>query len=324
MLLKNKLTAMKNILLSILVLSTIAILYFQPTKEGEEFYLTPTDKILIEESEDGGNQLTREAWFESMHRAAPGTNWRDLERATQMERNERRVAAKSSELESRGGKMEEIAGGILTGTWKERGSKNQAGSVRDTEYDAEADKIWLVSDGGTLYKGERDGSNWEIVNQNVKFSRGLLKFIPTEKGRRLVAPIEGLPHYSDDDGLTWKAAKGITIKAIRFGGIRQSVVLEDDLNSIFLVFQTSYSRDVQLYKSTNNGESYALIHTFQTNISRDVKICKPHHSNEVYLIEKENSVLEYHGEKEMEIPTKEILKMLQDYKDAFEYHASKE
>ncbi|MEN0046070.1 MAG: T9SS type A sorting domain-containing protein [Bacteroidota bacterium] len=278
---------MKKILLPVLFLSTIAILYFQFIEGGEELHLPPTDTILIEEGEDGENQLTRAAWFESMHRAAPDVNWRDLERATQMERNERRVAARNSELESRGGKVEEIAGGILTGIWKERGSNNQAGSVHDTEYDAEADKIWLVSDGGTLFKGERDGSNWEVVNQNVKFSRGLLKFIPTEEGRRLLARIEGLPYYSDDDGITWSPGKGLKINSRLLGDIPHSIVLEDNLNSIFLVSKEDYWADMKLYKSTDNGESYVPIHTFQTNDFSDVKICKPHHSNELYLIERE-------------------------------------
>lgn len=41
------------------------------------------------------------------------------------------------------------------------------------------------------------------------------------------------------------------------------------------------------------------------------------------LIEKENSTLEYHGEFVAEIPTKEILKMLQDYKDALDYFERK-
>ncbi|MCT4636871.1 MAG: hypothetical protein N4A72_04095 [Bacteroidales bacterium] len=37
------------------------------------------------------------------------------------------------------------------------------------------------------------------------------------------------------------------------------------------------------------------------------------------MVEKEISILEYHGEFVAEIPTKELLKMLQDYKDALDY-----
>ncbi|MEM8524948.1 MAG: hypothetical protein AAGG68_09905 [Bacteroidota bacterium] len=281
---------MKKILFPILFLSTITVfaLYFQSTKE-EPLSPQPTNTLINESGEDEDNQLNREAWFESMHRAAPGTNWRDLERKTQMERNERRIAVRNSELESRGEKVEEIAGGILTGTWKERGSNNQAGSVHDTEYDTEADKIWLVSDGGTLFKGERDGSNWEVVNQNVKFSRGLLKFIPTDEGRRLLALIEESPYYSDDDGLTWRAAESPEIRNHLLGDIKHTVVLEDNLKTIFLVSRKDYLSSLELYKSTDKGESYIAIHTFQTNDFRDIKICKPHHSNDVYLIERGSS-----------------------------------
>lgn len=41
------------------------------------------------------------------------------------------------------------------------------------------------------------------------------------------------------------------------------------------------------------------------------------------MIEKEASELEYHGEFVAEIPTKNILKMLQDYKKALEYFEEK-
>ncbi|TCI92781.1 hypothetical protein [Tenacibaculum sp. M341] len=41
------------------------------------------------------------------------------------------------------------------------------------------------------------------------------------------------------------------------------------------------------------------------------------------LIEKETSVLEYHGEFVSEIPTKDILKMLQDYRSALKYFEEK-
>ena len=38
----------------------------------------PTDTIL-HEGEDGENQLKREAWFELMHQAEEGINWRQIE-----------------------------------------------------------------------------------------------------------------------------------------------------------------------------------------------------------------------------------------------------
>lgn len=41
------------------------------------------------------------------------------------------------------------------------------------------------------------------------------------------------------------------------------------------------------------------------------------------MIEKETSILEYHGEFVAEIPTQDILKMLQDYKRALEYFENK-
>lgn len=42
-----------------------------------------------------------------------------------------------------------------------------------------------------------------------KFTPGLLRFTPTDNGRRMVTFAHRLPHYSDDDGYTWQAAEGI-------------------------------------------------------------------------------------------------------------------
>lgn len=248
----------------------------------------PTDTIIHQNGEDGDSQTKREAWFEQMHNAAPGTNWRAIERATALKRNDLRVRENQAGVDSRSGVSETIADGKITGTWQERGSLNQAGSVLDTEYDPATDKIWTISAGGSLFRGSRDGSEWEVINQNLRFSGGLLKFIPIENGRRLLAPIERLPHYSDDDGLTWTASTGITIND-GWGNIRDAVVLDDSLNTIYLMAKPDYWSDIKLFKSTDKGVSFQSIKTFDTHEFNQFKMVKPHHSNAVYFIEKGNS-----------------------------------
>jgi len=275
---------MKEFTLSVCtaLLMIAAIFYFFP--KNKKHFPKPTNTIVHQNGEDADNQVKRETWFEQMHNAAPNTNWRAIERTTALQRNDARMRT-IQDVSSRNGVSETLADEKLTGTWKERGSLNQAGSVINTEYDADADKIWTVSAGGTLFRGERDGSNWEVINQNLRFSEGLLKFIPIENGRRLLAPIERLPHYSDDDGLTWTASDGIAIND-GWGNIKDAIVLEDSLNTIYLLSKLDYWADIKLYKSVDKGVSFQNIKTLNNNEFGQFKMVKPHHTNDVYVIEK--------------------------------------
>jgi hypothetical protein len=273
----------KYILFSFTIfIASASFFYFSKIEEN---YPKPTNTIVNQNGEDADNPVKREVWFEQMHNAAPGTNWRAIERETAMKRNNARVRESQAGVDNRSGASETIADEKITGTWQERGSLNQAGSVIDTEYDAAADKIWTLSAGGSLFRGARDGSNWDVINQNLRFSQGLLKFVPIEDGRRLLAPIERLPHYSDDDGLTWTASTGIDILD-GWGDIRNAVVLEDSLNTIYLLSKPDYWADIKLFKSTDKGVSFQSIKTLNSNEFNRFKMVKPHHSDDVYFIEK--------------------------------------
>lgn len=236
-----------------------------------------------EGSEDGDNQKKREEWFELMHQAAPGVNWRALEYQTQMQRHLERKESRNN-ASSRNNE-EILANGNLIGEWRERGSRNQAGSVFVTEFDAQTEEIYLISAGGTLWKSNIQGTNWQVINQDFRFGEELLKFIPTDSGRRLIATIGEVPHYSDDDGLSWSAASGITIND-SWGRSRNSVVLDDPNYSIYLLSKPSYWDNLKLYKSADKGETYQVIHQFTTYDMERFALCKPHGSDEVYLIDR--------------------------------------
>lgn len=271
-------------------LSTIifvgAFAFFFNQNQKESFHPKPTT-IIVNNEEEGDNQLKREAWFEEMHKAAPGTNWRAMEHQTQRQRHEKRIAAGhfGTNAQSRGDDPEILANGRLKGYWKERGSLNQAGSVVDTEYDPETDQIWLISAGGTLWRGARDGSNWDVINQDFRFSTGLLKFVKTDTGRRLIAGINRVPHYSDDDGITWTAATGVPIND-SWGNYRDALVLPDSLNTIYLLSKPSYWADITLYKSIDKGESYQAVQTLNSSNFSNYSMSNPHNSLDVYFVEK--------------------------------------
>ncbi|MEM1319753.1 MAG: T9SS type A sorting domain-containing protein [Bacteroidota bacterium] len=277
-------------LLTLALLAIAAASYFiitpSTTPLPAKAYPAPTDgrtEVFTDADEGEDNQSKREAWLEMMHKAAPGVDWRTIEYQTRFERHRRRAAAGSS-VSSRGGD-EIIADGYLTGTWKERGSSNQAGSVIATAYDAEEDQIYLISDGGTFWKGARDGSGWEVINQDLQFDEGFLAQVQTDEGRRWLAVTAGRPHYSDDEGVTWNQSGGIFL-ANSTGGSSQGLVLDDENQTVFMLARPTGQGNIRVYRSDNQGKNYIAVQTMEGGNFNDYKLCNPHGTNDVYLVEK--------------------------------------
>jgi len=243
----------------------------------------PTDgKTIVKMGEEGKERAKREAWFELMHQAAPGTDWKQIEYQNRLKRHQARAASAFF----RGDCSSETFGdAYLTGYWEEWGSTNQAGSVFDTEYDPETNDLWLISAGGTLWKGNIFGSGWEVVNQDLRFTPGLLQFMPHEDGRRMLAFTGRLPHYSDDDGYTWNPATGI-VHNDRWGDIHSPVSVLGAIPATYVLAKASYWDDIQLYRSVDHGETYLPVSSFNTEDFRKLKLFSPHHSNRLYLVEK--------------------------------------
>ncbi len=273
--------------LRLFLLSVISFLCLTACHQSDSKFLpSPTRGTIIKYGEEGENLYRRELWLESMHRTAPGVNWRQLEYQNRLDHVH---AYGSNKINFRSGcEIETFANGLVVGRWQERGSLNQAGSVFDTEYDPLTNEIWLVSAGGTLWKSKLDGNNWEVVNQDFQFNPGLLKFIPTETGRRLLAFINRIPHFSDDEGLTWTAATGIAHND-SWGNFHDPIVLNDAQHTSYVLAKPDYWSNISLYKSTDQGESFRKIKTFQTHEFDKLALCNPHHSNKLILMEKNES-----------------------------------
>ncbi len=282
---------MKTNLLSILIASILVAVALYFGKQARSTSLLPPSPtngktIVKTDAEEADNQDRREAWFELMHQAAPGTNWRQLEYQTAMQRHKLRVLKHSSTHSRAGG--EELAGGNLYGEWKERGSRNMSGSVFVTEYDPQFDKIYLISAGHTLWRGSRDGFEWEPVNEDLRFYERFLKIIPTDSGTRMLAIMEtGMPHYSDDYGETWQPASGIELNDSN-ARTCNAIVLNDAQRSIFMLSKPSYWAPFKWYRSTDYGETYQEIHAFEDHDSDHFYSINPHSTNDIYLAQKIN------------------------------------
>ena len=235
-----------------------------------------------------GNALgsSRENWLNMVHNAAPGTNWRKIE----YDNNLHRVTTSTNQIQLREdcGSPVITAGGEIQGVWKERGSSNQAGSAIDTEFDPVKEEVFLIAAGGSLWKGQLDGENWEVLNEEQRFSPGILKFIPTPNGSRLLAFINRMPHYSDDRGLTWEKATGIQYLD-GFGDFSDVVIVKRDQGiHIYCLIQSGRAEKISLFCSKDLGKSYQLIHNFKEKSIDHITLANAHQDTNLFCLIKNN------------------------------------
>lgn len=217
-------------------------------EEGEaEGFAAPTE-IGQGEGEEGENRGRREAWFEEMHRAPPGVDWRAAERENGrrlMERRNRLAGAPRPPAEAP--------------RWVERGSDNQAGSTHVTRRGTDPDVLYVGSDLGGLWKGWADGSGWEPIGDNLYGGVHWLEVLPpAEDGGAdtlVVATNGGSVHRTTDDGATWSTPTGLD----GLNGVRRLLVTTDGSDRLFLVGNTGAG--TFLFRSTDAGASFTSVYT---------------------------------------------------------------
>ena len=112
-------------------------------------------------------EAERIKYYEDMHRAAPGVNWKAIDEET------RRVKAmdKFRKIQEAGytrtaleSQMDTVADGQLVGRWREIGSANLSGRIHLAEYDVSDGAVYLASAGGNIWKGDHDDwKGWDEV-----------------------------------------------------------------------------------------------------------------------------------------------------------------
>lgn len=104
----------------------------------------------------------RQAWYEAMHRAAPGVRWAEMD-AREREARAARQESERAALLARGAgpdAFQAIDSLAVSGTWSERGSSNQAGRVTATLFDAANNRLTVLSHGGNLWRAPRVSLAW--------------------------------------------------------------------------------------------------------------------------------------------------------------------
>lgn len=239
-----------------------ALFLIEPAFEHHQFL--PQSGGTIPLMKEGGEeerleQLKRLEWLEQIHKAAPGTDWRAMDRKTRWKKYLSYVQNKGA----KSGGAASIAGGALTGVWTEKGSGNLAGRTHTCDYDTSNGKIYLGSDGGNIWRGPISGQGWEVLNDQLKFeSIELVRVIHRGDTRRiLVGTSDKFIYYSDDEGETWQTSTGLATMTAWYEHIERVQVCDDSLATVLVLLQghdTGIPSSVQLYRSTDMGATFSL------------------------------------------------------------------
>ncbi len=238
-------------------------------------------------ADESDNIKKRNLWMEAIHRAAPGTNWKAIE--ANNARNAFEIK-KQLRLTNNRATAESFAGGLLNGTWSERGATNIAGSVIAVDYDTPTNNIYTIGAGGALWRGPLSGDNWTVLNDDKQFDARTLKvFNKNGGGRRLLLSDQQTLFWSDNEGSTLNASAGINFP-VAWGGnyIDNIVVLNDATNTVYVLTHNwdnvlGWAPRHYLFRSVDGGLNFTRIHIFPTGSDNEVALINPYNSNDVYV-----------------------------------------
>jgi Secretion system C-terminal sorting domain len=234
---------------------------------------------------DEEEQRRREAYFENMHRAAPDANWRAMEAKNMLQQYETNLRNRNL-AQSR----TTFAGGLLNGTWYERGSTNNAGSMIAVDYDVPTNQIYSISAGGSLWRSNLTGSNWTSLSNNLSFSPRFVNVLPTSGGHRILAGLNQQIAFSDDEGATFAPSAGMSYP-VAWGGnyVRETVVLNDANKTVYALVQawnpSPWASRFHLYRSIDKGISFTKIHTFTHGDAKGTSLYVPYNSAICYILD---------------------------------------
>jgi hypothetical protein len=170
----------------------------------------PTHERIVKtpapQPKEGDNDLDgqRQAWIESMHRHAPGVDWREIER----ENRERTVAG-----------LSDAAGPAAAGAsgngalWSQRGAFNQTGRTWVTAIAADGHTLLIGSGdvyGGGLFSGTLGSASWVQRGHPIGLGVQQLVVVPGPPETWIaVANNESEVHVSTNHGATWTPANGL-------------------------------------------------------------------------------------------------------------------
>lgn len=240
-------------------------------------------------------QGRKKLYMEMIHRTAPGTDWKSIEIANRQSLLDMKMNLRRKRGNNRNVTAQSFANGIITASWLERGSRNIAGNVRYMDYVPASNSLYLVSDGGTLWQGNADFGNWQVLNQDNNFNPEIIKVIGNGLGgQRILASADNNMLYSDDNGGSFTPSTGISFP-IAWGGnyIADLQVMNDASNTIYCLTRpwdpSPWAARYWLYRSTDRGRTYTQIYTFDFGSDSQLSLYSPYASTQLYALDVNNT-----------------------------------
>jgi hypothetical protein len=142
-----------------------------------------------EENREENEQRQREKWMEQMHRTGPGVNWQAMDEASRWAKYQQYCGMAGATNKT--ATADTLAGGLVIGEWKERGSVNNAGRIVYAELDTTTNMIYAAADGGQVFRGNWDATGWTPLNDKLKIP-GIksVRMLPVSGGGRLQAHLD--------------------------------------------------------------------------------------------------------------------------------------
>ena len=165
-------------------------LYWVLSCRGDSVAPTGPTSDLLGDVWGEDNGVDRKRWLAEMHRAAPGVDWRALERA-------------NAEFE----RARRAAGARAPGRWEEVGSSNQAGHTRCVALGAR--HLYVGAANGGLWRGTLEGADWTPISDALFGGVDEVVALPSNGGDRLLLRRGGELFHSADGGTTWAHPAGL-------------------------------------------------------------------------------------------------------------------
>lgn len=225
--------------------------------------------IVMPEPTDGGPgergsdfKERRKAWIESLHRHAPGLDWRAQDAAWRAQRIEAVQARRAAAIAAGATTLHGVDTRAVSGHWRERGSSNQAGRMTGAIYDAANDRLVALSQGGNLWRADRATLAWTSPNDSASFvSDGFLERLVDGSGERLLVASDSPTgvYRTDDGGLSFSAASGDDFANPWYtSGLAVRDAAGDDvyLARVHYDFTAPANWRTQLFASNDRGASF--------------------------------------------------------------------
>ncbi|MCX6154620.1 MAG: T9SS type A sorting domain-containing protein [Candidatus Kapabacteria bacterium] len=224
----------------------------------------------IKENDEDKFKLQREEYFRQMHQCDPEIDYKIIDFETRYSKFLNRNSQSSDKLKTNQLQADSKHKSWIDGTWKEIGSNNLAGRIRVADIDFNSQLIYAGSDGGNLWRGSIDGTNWTCLNNYFKYHEFRAVYaLPAGNSRRIICATNSPAKiwYSDDEWQTVKFASGLDTLTNVGGSIKRCLISGTNNDFIYVLasmWDSKSNANIHIVYSSNDlGNSFKKVYQYK-------------------------------------------------------------